>query len=1550
MGYESGGYSEKLGNRYEGRWVVRQMLFVLGGRRHTITLEAIGDDEKGVDLWVEMNDGKRNAQQCKGSLGSKNHWSMASLNSKGILSHLRYQIERDEKHTYTLVSAVSAQSLVDLTRRAKDSNGIAQDFYEHQVLSNEEVKREFHAFCSYLKLDWSIPDDLQSAYELLQNSDFHHFAGDFEDELLLEELAAHHVNADPGVVVAVLADFAETNLRKIITALDISKLLQSKGMQLRNLSLDDRICKRVNELQNDFRDTFAGQLAGGALISRTSAANVLEKIDGSSSPTIVVLHGRAGFGKSGVLLELASLLEAKAIPYLPFRLDRQSLNGSPKNFGNLWGLPDSPGICLSQLVGEKSAVLILDQVDAIRWTSGHASDPWLTCHAMIKQALSLGNIHVVVACRTFDLDNDPQISAWAKANKLEKLEVSDLDDTAVQNLVGETYASLNQRQRNLLRSVQNLTMWLELAADSPAATGFVSAADLMKKFWRNRYEELNRRNVPREESECLINVLIDHFNRNGVLSAPERKIEKYLRASKELQSLSVIRIAQKTVTFCHQSYYDYLLASRIADEINAGSMTIFDWLGDKSRQSLFRREQLRLLLLLMRDENPTWYINTLSALITSNEIRFHLKHLCLQVMGQADEPTEQETRLVLELVADPYWREHITSQVLWQNPAWICLEAIKDLLREWLGSENDGLIDQALWLLRSVDTKCGDLVAEMIGAFEHRVENNWRNRIDWMFVRTPQDDSDRLFEMRLRLMSNNRTQDYLGWEKFANSTPHRCLPLIAASLQALIYEQNHPADNSNDAPQKNRPSTVLEFHSQKELAIVVQIAECSPNYVWENIVPLFQRFVLNRLKLLNESSKHTYVSRRLPRFFRPLRKIIEAAGQGLMKSDFDSFSIELLSFAHNRTKYIQRISINCLLAADVKYSDTIISWLLQDSRRFELGKKSTPNRFLPARRLIKKFSKHCSEPVFRNLEEMILRFHSKDEWKSFARRHQEIKHGWNKDYEQPTYYGIAHYFLLSALPRNRMSIDACQAVGVAAEKFGKRYPTYFAHRVSRCGGSIISPIPSNKLHLVSDKVWLKIIVKFAKVRTHEKWRQVDEEHATECSAETFSRSLGHIAKRQPSRFARLALSIPKETSPLYLQEIMQSFETSTAPDDCTVKESIAWEPADAAEIEAVYQHAQRLGHHGLEHSFCSIVRKRPQAGWSRWAFDELGRFAISHPSPEKEELISVKDWNDRSLEDLEITAINYVRGPAAQAIHSLLFSNPELFGVLQAAINSLLIDKHPSVRIAATGICHPLWNMNRELAVQSFLKICEDDDDRVLASHNAISFVNYAQREFIEVLKPHIIRMVNSDVDEVIQHGAARTTCIWLYFGQLCDLFEQCLTGSILQRIGIASVSADCVVDPKCGEKSRTLLLQMFNDPDKNVREKTCGVFRKIGLLEKLGSPDFVIAYTGTQAFRDNPTELISCFEDYKGNLLPYREAIMAICARISEHHADESRSNSSHMSYYTDKLPTLLLRIYEQAQGNNLPEVQNHCLDNWDRLLERRVGSIRNMIEKIDI
>ena len=128
MAFEPGGYSDKLGNRYEGRWVVKQLLRLLNEEIHSIEVEAIGDDERGVDIIIERNDGTRQFQQCKARNASQEYWSLANLNDRDVLKNMRFQLDRNSEYEFALVTGVSATVFGDICESARSSNENSEDY------------------------------------------------------------------------------------------------------------------------------------------------------------------------------------------------------------------------------------------------------------------------------------------------------------------------------------------------------------------------------------------------------------------------------------------------------------------------------------------------------------------------------------------------------------------------------------------------------------------------------------------------------------------------------------------------------------------------------------------------------------------------------------------------------------------------------------------------------------------------------------------------------------------------------------------------------------------------------------------------------------------------------------------------------------------------------------------------------------------------------------------------------------------------------------------------------------------------------------------------------------------------------------------------------------------------------------------------------------------------------------------------------------------------------------------------------------------------------
>lgn len=129
-------------------------------------------------------------------------------------------------------------------------------------------------------------------------------------------------------------------------------------------------------------------------------------------------------------------------------------------YGKQLGLPESPIHCLATMAAGKNCVLILDQLDALRWTINHSNEALSVCKELIFQAEALnkfsgGKISIVFASRTFDLENDKGLKSlfeakektsglnWSKIN----IDLFTVEDV-LQIIEPNSYNNLSSRLKN----------------------------------------------------------------------------------------------------------------------------------------------------------------------------------------------------------------------------------------------------------------------------------------------------------------------------------------------------------------------------------------------------------------------------------------------------------------------------------------------------------------------------------------------------------------------------------------------------------------------------------------------------------------------------------------------------------------------------------------------------------------------------------------------------------------------------------------------------------------------------------------------------------------------------------------------------------------------------------------------------------------------------------------------------------------------------------------------------------------------------------------------
>jgi hypothetical protein len=500
------------------------------------------------------------------------------------------------------------------------------------------------------------------------------------------------------------------------------------------------------------------------------------------------------------------------------------------------------------------------------------------------------------------------------------------------------------------------------------------------------------------------------------------------------------------------------------------------------------------------------------------------------------------------------------------------------------------------------------------------------------------------------------------------------------------------------------------------------------------------------------------------------------------------------------------------------------------------------------------------------------------------------------------------------------------------------------------GGRVGSRLDPN-LEKISDRAWLWIVSseKVTEQGNH-KWIQVDSDHVMETSIRQFADSLAQIAKRYPERFGQLALQFPDNVHSRYVSAILDGFGKKQPDPKVPEDERNSWQPARVETIEAVLEKYQAGDERETAMSFCWLIAKRADENWSDKTIARLVDYARNHPDLEigKLNVHCKKGCDEATVEILFQNTINCVRGVAARAIGQLLWVHKDLMSVLRPGIESLTKDPHPAVRMAAIEAFEPVLNIDRDQAVQWFCEACKNEL-RVAASPRASRFFNYTLPSHIKQIGPIIQQMAASPLDDVALEGARQVTARWLFHGFFEKELSECREGTVPQRKGVASVAVYLLHDRKYSGQCQEILRQFLNDSDKEVRDELRGTYRKDVLLNEPEHKTFLKKYIMSQAFADSPDSFVWSLKEFPGSLVPMAEAIFTVCEEFSTTLKEKTRDIGSGYHHTASEISSILLRLYEQAQGERNKQIADQCLDIWDLFFENRVSRVIRLTSSIE-
>ena len=450
----------------------------------------------------------------------------------------------------------------------------------------------------------------------------------------------------------------------------------------------------------------------------------------------VILHGKAGEGKSGCVHNLIHILEDLSIPYLAIKLDYRVPKGTSSNWGKEIGLPDSVSYCLDAVVNERNGVLILDQLDALRWTQSHSGEALSVCMEIIREVANINlerekKISVVMVCRTYDLENDRNI------NRLFMHEEGSVSLEWEKIAVGKLSAEL--------QTASNLYIWEQLDK-SKNYSEIQTTQQLIQRWWDELLSKAEKAGIQEEKLNEVKNIFVNFCDKYGKITVPRALLNVSSDSRDFLQTNRFFVVNDNVVSLAHQSILDYFLVQNMLEKV-CKDCSIEEIIGGKEKQTPGRRYQVQMLFQQLQEIWPEKFLGMGEMLLNSESIRFNLKYVFIEILSQIEQPDQEIFLFVKKYIQNPEWQIHFLDGVVLGKKQYLIFLRDTGVLDAWMESEK--LQDQVIRLYASISPDFDNADIGFIEKYALKEKKNikWGN----CFLRNIDEDSDELFELRLKM-------------------------------------------------------------------------------------------------------------------------------------------------------------------------------------------------------------------------------------------------------------------------------------------------------------------------------------------------------------------------------------------------------------------------------------------------------------------------------------------------------------------------------------------------------------------------------------------------------------------------------------------------------------------------------------------------------------------------------------------------------------------------------------------------------------------------------
>lgn len=1496
MSFKTGGEAEKKGNRYEDNIFVYYLSMLLADKYLGVQSESYDKEmEQGGDIYLKDKEGKIIAVQAKSRNCNQNGWTIHDLVSKDIIKNACKHI--CEGRYFCFISPLPCVFLKDLCSRARVYNDY-NDFYKNELTKGnktnlaqleEEIKRfigdksvlDFYKHFSMKE----IPDDM---------------------EYILGQIKANARVVDEEKAFSLLNHYAvnKEKLSQWIYAGELYQYLESNEICFYSVNKENATKKLLN-IQLEFKSCLQRKLINNNEYRRKELDTLIDRIQ---SQKVVIVNGRAGTGKSGVIYQLCKHFDANGFLYLPISLDSYLPEGNTFKFGELLGFSASPVNILSELSDNRTCYLIIDQVDAIRWNLCNATSAFSVCCELVKEISRLenSNIKIIFVCRTIDADKI--LRFWEKDSpELSKcsVEVNLLSSEEVGKIIGNSrYQQITPKVREMLKNINNLKMYMTLSDTKHIE----KSSDIVREYVNNKHSEITRKGFPAKDVKSLHKTIIDDMRRNNAMQISISKLEDLYSCELiiEFCSAGIIEKIDSQIKFTHQSILDYYLAQELNDQVKKCS-DIIKVLKKYNGSEIENYEAIKQFFELKQTDEIN-FVKMLEKILFCNHIRSFIRHIALEALRTIDYGKNDANDVFYKVINSKKYGlkflYYLTSDNLSFAKAFIISNQFKALINS---TKREGKISafNVIFCIenkeRSAYEKIKDLCIEKISD-KDIIYYAIDSIDDWQ-------SSDQLFDLKIELLGKYPEKiDYLDWNKLIEYNPNRAGKYIKHILQ---FDSKERIDISRDKNDK-KIGEIIKKNYAEYLGL-------SYKYLVKNCDDYELRFNISTSSFDGNKKFAGIVFSEAIKYAKP-------------KEIMDIIDLDQRFFKHS--------ALRALLHCDKNDAISILQSLINDNYLHKQNFIEDRGQLDIIKQVLLTYSEMLGDEKLIDLVQQIKEYISPKRLWLAQERFKQRKNG-----IYCNFFEEEQKILLDSLPYERLNTSDRQYLAYLKRKFPK--PEYYngisEFEVGECR-SVVCGI-AKKWQKFSEKTWKEII---CNVKTGKRERFSDEidgdGNYVEYDRDSFCRIISMAANIKQKMFVHLVLNISGIAEDFINAICSGLYENSEeTKKKYQINNDIELDLSNEEERLEVFKKYFNINNKSYLHSFVWFVGRNNIM--DDWVITKLIEIATNSNKYENEIMnVWSGDWDKKletlTINDLETEKINRVQTCAITAIADTLFETKQLNDDLINILDRCISADHPVLLLSAIDIIYPVWNFDKDCTVKEFVKIITKDK-RVMLSHKALRLLDLTVKDYGNLYKETFKELAMSEIKGA-ENLRERLVYYYCYYGVFDDLVDyickmhseeaiRCCISIIKKNSGEIMFKAKRLLlsvplDEKDCNKRANLQYHIFDDDLMNNDQDNKIVLRFLKKLKITNDSDIYALVTELE-------------KNY--NLLKKADIIFAMSNIIIK--------QSNFRSYYADKVIAIIIKLYSEAKEVKKKNVVRKCLNMIDRFYDCFVVTTIKAVEDIE-